>query len=137
MSYFMIAVGTKPDLSSIPKIEAIPVKEAQEYVQRLIPILLDKLVSDVWFIHDGETGTSHNFIQSSIEQMQMDSMPFSKTLLSKTIGECAKAGDSFRIWWAGGELEVEKCTSVENVMYTIIKQVNGGKDIGIGYERKP
>ncbi|MBU4269202.1 MAG: hypothetical protein KJ808_10200 [Acidobacteria bacterium] len=137
MSYFMIAVGAKPDLGSIPPLEALPIQQAQEYLRRLIPIIAPKEhPSSVWFIHDGETGTSHNIVQKSSEQIQMGDTPISKVTIIRVIDACEKAKDSLRIWWAGGELNVEQCTSIKGVTDTIIRQAKTGSDIAIGYERK-
>lgn len=135
MSYFMIAVGGKPDFTSIPQVEALPIAQAQAYLQRLVPKLVaNGMESSIWFVHDGETGTSHNIVQTTLEQMQMESKPLSETNLGKVIKACEKAKASFRIWWADGEFEVARCTSMDAVISTIIKQVNSGADIGVRYD---
>ena len=131
----MIAIGPKPDLAALADIEAVPVLDAQDYVQRLARTLaVNATPSDVWFIHDGETGTSHNYIMASLERVQVENVPLSGTPLAEIILACQQAGDSFYIWWAGGELDVEKCTSIQGVMDTIAKQMNAGDDILIQYE---
>jgi len=135
MSYFMIAVGPRPDFASLADVEAVPVVDAQDYVQRLARMLaIDAPQSDVWFVHDGETGTSHNFVMTSEERVQMENVPVSATVLAEIILACQQAGDSFFIWWAGGELDVVTCTSIQGVMDTITRQMNEGDDILIKYE---
>lgn len=63
MSYFMVTEGKKPDFSGIEKVEAVPIGQAQSYLSRLAKDLSeDGDVSNLYFIHDGESGTSHNFI---------------------------------------------------------------------------
>jgi hypothetical protein len=135
MSYFMIAIGRQPDCSSSRPIEALPIQEAQEYVQNLIPIIVPQgLKVPIWFIHDGETGTSHNFITMFVNQLQSDDTSPSSTSLINVIKSCEKAGNSFRIWWAGREQDVVKCTSIEDVMKTIIMQAKSFRDISIEYK---
>lgn len=134
MSYFMVAIGAKPDLGSIPPSEALPIDQAQEYLQRLIPVVApNALSSAVWFIHDGETGTSHNIVQKSTEQIQMGNIPISRVPIIRVIEACAKANDSVRIWWAGGEMNAVQCPSVEAVVKTIVQQAKTGSDVSIAF----
>lgn len=130
----MIAIGNRPDFSSIQKVEPLAIQHSQKFLQKQVSIMVPNVpLSSIWFIHDGETGTSHNFIENSAEQIQMERIEPHLTILAKVIEACATAGSSFRIWWAGGEFELEICLSIDEVIDTIAKQAKSGEDISIEY----
>ena len=130
MSYFMIAVGAKPDVSALTPIEAISIDKAQSYVRELaITAFPPATRTDVWFIHDGRTGTSHDFIQESENVMKMERTPLTQTALGKVIAACSKAGNSMRIWWAGGDESPKRCSTVDEMIRVIMDQISKGEDI--------
>ena len=138
MSYFMTTIGKRPDLSGIPKVEAVPIEQAQEYLRRLVTDLTeggDK--SDLYFVSDGESGTSHNFVMEIQEQIYT-TRSFASTRLDRVIDACAAAGNSFRIWWAHGpqgHLEVKRCDTIDLLKKTIVEQVlnQGPSKIAVAY----
>lgn len=136
MSYFMTSIGKKPDFSGIPEVEALPIKQAQPYLRRIASDLVgDGNKDELYFIHDGETGTSHNFIAEVELGIRMDGT-FASTRLDKVIDACARAGNSFLIWWAHDPkayLEVEQCSTIDLIKKKIIEQVRQGNDIGVAY----
>ncbi len=137
MSYFMTSIGKKPDFSGIPEVEALPIKQAQPYLRQIASDLVgDGNEDELYFIHDGETSTSHNFVTEVELGIRMDGT-FASTRLDKVIDACARAGNSFRIWWAHdgpkAYLEVEQCDTIDLVKKKIIEQVRQGNDIGVTY----
>ncbi|MBC8232672.1 hypothetical protein H8E77_24250 [bacterium] len=135
MSYFMIAIGAKPNFDHIPKAEALPVEEAQDYVKNLFTDMVSQDESDVWFIHDGDTGTSHDFVVEAEEHIRRTGQ-LASTRLESIINACEAAGDSFRIWWAGeprAHLDVKSCITIDNTKQLILEQVNHGGEIAVTY----
>ena len=134
----MITAGTKPDLDYIPNVEALPAEEAQDYVRKLIPDFTSQDESQVWFIHDGNTGTSHDFVVEAEERIQLAGT-LASTQLEAVIDACDAAGDSFRIWWAGeprAHLDVTSCATIEAAKQAILDQVNRHANIGVARGRK-
>jgi hypothetical protein len=139
MSYFMVAVGQKPELSDLPHVEAVALTEAQEYLQKLASDLRKAhRAESIWFIHDGETGTSHNFIVAATENAQLESS-LAGTILERVLQACENAGDSFRIWYAdvpGAHLDVDRFSTLDMAEGAIVEQIRSGADVAVVYGRK-
>ena len=132
----MIAVGAMPNVSALAPIEALSVEKAQPYVREsAITAFPPATRTDVWFIHDGRTGTSHDFIQGSENDMKMESTPLDQTALGKVISACSKAGNSMRIWWASGNESLKKCSTADEMIKVIMDQVGKGEDISVEYRK--
>jgi hypothetical protein len=121
----MVTKGKKPDFSGIDKVEAIPIEQAQLYLSQLATDLAeDGNTSNLYFVSDGETGTSHNLVAEIELQIRMTGS-FASTRLDKVIDACIKAENIFRIWWANSplaHLEVEQCDTSDLLKKTIIEQ---------------
>jgi hypothetical protein len=144
MSYFVVTKGKKPDFSGIDKVEAVPIEQAQSYLSRLANDLSeDGDVSNLYFVHDGETGTSDNFV-SEAEGQFFRTESFAGTRFDKILDACISAGNSLRVWLAKDSpnvhLDVVKCDTIDLLKKTIVDQVydrNGdNKGIGVTYTPK-
>lgn len=126
----------KPDLSGIPKVEAVPIEQAQEYLRRLATNLAEGgNKSDLYFVSDGESGTSHNFIVEIEEQVRMGKS-FASSRLDKVIDACAAAGNSFRIWFAHGSqahLDIKWYDTVDLLKKTVVKQMLTKGEVAVAY----
>jgi len=97
MSYFMTSVGKKPDFSGIPMVEALPIDQAQLYLRNIATDLVGNgNMDELHFIHDGETGTSHNFIANVELGIRMDGT-FASTVLDKVIDVQFRIGTAAQI----------------------------------------
>ena len=128
----MITVGARPDVSDLAPIEALSVDKAQPYVRECaITAFPPTTRTDVWFIHDGRTGTSHDFIQESENVIKMEKTPLDQTTLGKVIAACAKAGNAMRIWWASGDESPKRCATIDETIEVIIDQISNGDNISV------
>jgi len=141
MSYFMVTKGKKPDFSGIEKVEAVPIEQVQSYLSRLANDLSeDGDVLNLYFVHDGETGTSDNFV-SEAEGQFFRTESFANTRFDKVLDACALAGNSFRVWnpfSPTAHLEVVKCNTMDLLKKTITEHLNNRpSNIGIGVAYTP
>jgi len=126
MSYFMVTKGKIPDFAEIDKIEALPIMQAQLYLSRLANDLSeDGNISDLYFVHDGETGTSDNFV-SEAEGLFFRIESFANTRFDKIIDACIKAGNSFRVWYPvspTAHLDVKRFNNADLLKKAIADQI--------------
>ena len=136
MSYFMVTKGKKPDFSGIDKVEAVPIELAQLYLSRLADDLSeDGDVSNLYFVHDGETGTSHNFVVE-IQGQFFKTDSFADTRFDKILDACIAAGNSLRVWWANSpdaHLNVAKCDTKDLLKKTIAEHLYNNNSIRVAY----
>ena len=97
MSYFMTISGELP-LQSFPPLEFLPISKGQRYVANLEAEFAAADGSPVWFVHDGQTGTSHAFV-SDARDYYGGSGNIDGTQLLLLIKACIDADCGFRIWW--------------------------------------
>ncbi|MEK7396429.1 MAG: hypothetical protein AAB116_05790 [Candidatus Poribacteria bacterium] len=139
----MVTKGEKPDFSGIDKVEAVPIEQAQLYLSRLANDLSeDGDVSNLYFVHDGETGTSHNFVTEA-EGIFFRTETFANTRFDRVLDACIAVSNSLRVWWANSpiaHLEVVECDMVHMLKKTIADQMysrnRAGEGIGVAYALK-
>jgi hypothetical protein len=96
MSGFMTITGPILDLSDLKPIELIEASKAQEYIQKLEKDLAIEDGSPVYFVHDGITGTSDDFIGEAWNTLQVRKS-IKGTLLLSLIERLIANGNTFRI----------------------------------------
>jgi len=80
-------------------VEFLPISKGQKYVAKLEAELSLADGAPVWFAHDGQTGTSHDFVNEA-QNHCCEHGSLEGTLLYRLMSACVSAGCVFRIWWA-------------------------------------
>jgi len=119
MSFFMTISGAKINLDGLEPIELLPISEAQDYVRRLEPELSTMDGTPLFFVHDGQSGTSHNFITEAVNAV-CSGEGIQGTLFQKLMQRLSTTKHIVRIWYAGrapdSHLHVKNCDSYEQAM---------------------
>ena len=87
-------------------------------------------------VHDGVTGTSHDFIVEAEDHFKMEDS-LEGTRLLKVLLLLVAAAHTFRIWWASDEpatTEITTCISLDQLVRTIEEQIRSGIDPAVRYE---
>jgi hypothetical protein len=135
MSYFMTLAGNPVNLAGFEPLELIPVMQAQTYLQELAPTIITADGEPLFLVHDGKTGTSHDLLVTAAENWYLDRTVGDRKLLSLLQLVC-DSSHVFRIWWAGdpnSHEELEHCSTIEDVISEIGRQLADGNDIAIRY----
>jgi hypothetical protein len=136
MSYFMTTAGPWLDLSDLSPVELIRAEEAQYYIRDLGAFLAQADGEPVYLVHDGETGTSHDFIVNTFLYFGPDGRLADCTLL-RLLTRLCEAGHVFRIWYASdGEnvhAQLLPCHSLEEVVAAIEMYTDTNEDIQLRY----
>ncbi len=138
MSYFMTLAGNPVNLTGFEPLKLIPVMQAQKYIQKLAPTLIKADGEPLFLVHDGKTGTSHDFLVTAAESLYFDRTVGDRKLLSLLQLVC-DSSHIFRIWWAGdpnSHEALENCATIEDVRLAIGQQLRAGDDIAIRYSPK-
>src|SRR6187401_65156 len=101
MSYMMTVSGELPT-QTFPPIEFLPISRGQKYIADLEIELSSADGTPLWFVHDGRTGTSNDFV-SDAQSHYFEHDTVEGTLLLRLIDSLAEAGCVFRIWWASDQ----------------------------------
>lgn len=135
----MTISGTPPKSSGLEPIEFVPADNAQQYIRNIADILSEIDGGPLFLVHDGKTGTSHNFIVVAVNYFNLNGS-LKKTRLFMLIEACVISGNVFRIWYASDEVniyqKVTECFSLSQVMLALEQQIQEGKDITIRYKIK-
>ena len=134
MSYFMTISGKLPAGDFSP-VEFMPISKGQKYIANLESELSMADGAPVWFAHDGQTGTSHDFV-SEAQNHCCEHGSFEGTLLYRLMSACVMAGCVFRIWWASDALTCyrnlteyssldELCSGIAKMHDISVRRVNG------------
>jgi hypothetical protein len=133
MSYFMTIAGEVPR-QAFPSLKFMPISEGQKYIADLDLELSLADGTPLWFVHDGETGTSHSFVSNAQSHFNEHGSP-EGTLLLRLMQDCVKAGCTFRIWWAavdpGCYRNVPEFTSIDELFAGIARMLGEGCDISL------
>ena len=136
MSYMMTVSGELPAHAFAP-IEFLPISKGQKYIADLEAELSLADGSPLWFVHDGRTGTSHDFF-SEAQNHYFEHDTIEGTLLLRLLESLAGAGCVFRIWWASDQSSCYRdlaiFKSVQELRLGVAKLVADGKDIALRYE---
>ena len=137
MSYFMTISGELP-LQSFPPLEFLPVSKGQRYVANLEAEFAAADGSPVWFVHDGQTGTSHAFV-SDARDYYGGSGNIDGTQLLLLIKACIDADCGFRIWWPthkpGAPEELAEFTAIEELPAVLARLFGEGWDVCLRRKR--
>lgn len=135
MSYMMTLSGALPTQIFIP-IEFLPISKGQKYIADLEAELSLADGTPLWFVHDGRTGTSHDFV-SEAQNHYYEHGTIDDTLLLRLI-ESLDADCVFRVWWASDKpscyRSLAKFKSIQELRIGIAKMLAEGKDISVRYE---
>jgi hypothetical protein len=135
MSYFMTISGHVPK-QAFPQLEFLPISKGQKYVANLE---LELSASDgvpLWFVHDGETGTSHNFVSGAADSYS-EHDTLEGTLLLRLLEACVAADCVLRIWWGSenGHRELAEFSGFEELCSGIVSLLSAGEDISVRRKR--
>ena len=131
----MTVSGALPAHKFAP-IEFLPISKGQKYIADLEAELSSADGIPLWFVHDGCTGTSHDFV-SDAQNYYFEHETMEGSLLLRLIESLAGAGCIFRIWWASDEPYHRNLTtfrSIQELRLGVAKLVAEGKDIALRYE---
>lgn len=134
MSYCMIVIGEKPDMTGLNPIEVIHM-DNEPYLNNCVKDFRKQGVKgDMWFLDDGCTGTSDEIVRESI-----NSIWAGKTLrnefLYQVLLRCELQGVSFILWYATNDehLNLVKVTDFEEMVNLIEKKSQQYKNVNIYY----
>ncbi len=134
MSYMMTVSGALPVQTFAP-IEFLPISKGQKYIADLEAELSLADGTPLWFVHDGSTHTSHDFV-SDAEQHFYEHYTIEDTVLLRLI-ESLATDCVLRIWWASNNpscyRSVPNFTSIQELRLGIAKMLAEGKDIALRY----
>ena len=132
----MTVSGELPAQAFAP-IEFLPISKGQKYIADLEAELSLADGTPLWFVHDGRTGTSHDFV-SEAQNYYFEHETIEGTLLLRLIESLAGAGCVFRIWWASDQSSCYRdlaiFDSVQELRVGVAKLVADGEDIALRYE---
>ncbi len=136
----MTTAGPWLDLSDLSPLELIPAEQAQYYIRDLQALLSQEDGAPIYLVHDGETGTSHNFINDASSYLFHGGTLAGSPLLELCKRLC-KQGHVFRIWWASNEenahTQLTQCHSLGQVIRAIEMYLGASEDIQIRYASHP
>jgi len=135
MSYCMVVIGKKPDMTGLNPIEVIPADDSQPYVKNCVKDFRKQGVKgEMWFLDDGCTGTSDEIVRESVNTIWAG-----KTLrngfLYQVLLRCELQGVSFILWYATHDehLNLVKVTDFEEMVNLIEKKSQQYKNVNIYY----
>lgn len=134
MSYFMTMAGAWVDLSPLLPIKLIPIDQTQPYLQQREELLSREDGQPLFLVHDGETGTSHNFITAAEEYFNTHDR-LEGTPLFELFKLFCDEEHVFRIWWASDnkKSEYRQCSTLEEVTTVVKQQIVSWSDIQLRY----
>jgi hypothetical protein len=121
MSYFMAVNGEKPDLTGLDPISASSADEGQWYVPKCANDFRKLgLTGDFWFIDDGYTDTSDEFVEEGVS-VAWSRGTFRQTLFYQVLERCEMAGNSIFLWYGNhnSHLHLTKLTKFEEILELI------------------
>jgi len=135
MSYMMTLAGALPTQTFAP-IAFLPMSKGQKYIAALEEELSLADGTPLWFVHDGRTGTSHDFVRDA-QDHYYEHDTIDGALLLQLI-ESLAADCVFRIWWASDQpscyRNLASFKSIRELRLGIAKMLAEGKDISVRYE---
>lgn len=118
MSYFMVVNGKKPDLTGLDPLKLYPAEDGQSYVPKCVQDFKKLgLTGDFWFIEDGYTSTSDEFVQEGVTTAWSEGT-MRQTLFYKVLKRCESVGNSIFVWYGNhnSHLNLKKFTDFEEVI---------------------
>jgi hypothetical protein len=128
MSYFMTVAGSIAAGDVPPPAKLVPAAQAQSYIAKLEPHLIELDGGPVYLVDDGDSGTSEDVVMETYEALwakqPVGGLPF-VVLLER----CFDRGWNFRVWLAGNDTSdhtknIKRVTDVNAVLESI--QNHGG-----------
>ncbi len=136
MSYFIIANGSKPDLSELAPITVLPCGEYHRYVFKCVEDFKGKGISGYfWFIDDGKTTTSDEIIINSYYDA-VEVGTWKETPFYRVLKDCDECGASLFIWYGNHDTHLhlkEVYTFIDLVEATIGNKGLFFGDVGVYY----
>lgn len=135
MSYFMVVNGEKPDMTGLNLLTVSAVEEGQSYVSKCVGDFRKLGVfGDFWFIGDGYTGTSDEFVQEGIRPVWIKGT-MGETVFYKVLKRCELAGNSIFIWYGNHDshLNLPKVTAFEEMVQLIENNADPFQEPGFFY----
>ena|GEM_PF-6433887 len=127
----MTISGALPQQAFRP-LEFLTISEGQKYIADLERELSVTDGTPLWFVHDGKTGTSHNFVCDAQDNYN-EHNTLDGTLLLRLMQACVEADCGFRIWYAsdmpGCHREVTEFTTISELCSGIARLLSEGRDI--------
>ncbi len=136
MSYFMTTAGERIDISDLAPLELVEASKAQNYLQNIAPDISAADGMPLYLIHDGETGTSDDFVSAVYEHVEsFDSLE--GLVLSILLERLIQSKNSFRIWWANNRPDawraVADIDSPEELFDYVFRRARNGVSIVLAY----
>ena len=132
----MTASGELPT-QTFPPIEFLPISRAQKYLADLEVELSPEDGAPLWFVHDGRTGTSHDFV-SEAQSHYYENGTIDGALLLRIMDALADARCVFRIWWASDQSDCYRdlitFRNTQDLRTGVAKLIEEGLDIALRYE---
>lgn len=132
----MVVNGTKPDLTGLSPINVIPAAKGQRYIPNCVVDFRKMGVSgDFWFIDDGYTDTSDEFVYESLSTAGADGN-LQDTVLYQVMLRCESAGSSFFMWHGNHNthLNLNKVTGFEDLVQLLVRYARAFQDANIFYQ---
>jgi hypothetical protein len=137
MSYFMVMVGRRIELSDLPGVTILPLAQAQQYLKdRATDLAVGHNLSDVFAICDPALKESADIVAMAEEQLHLGK-PLESTALGQVVTACVAAGNSLRIWWANNDPKVHQpianYSDPSAFKAAIIEATRSNRDIAVVY----
>lgn len=130
----MTISGPQVDLSRFKNLELLPISEAQDYVSNLEPELSDMDGVPLFFIHDGQSGTSDDFISEAVN-IACSGEDIEGTEFQKLMKLLSDTHHTIRIWYAGNDptsyKHVQDCFSYKETILRFQKMARTNSMINI------
>lgn len=121
MSYFMVVNGKKPDLTGLNPIRVMPAAEGQRYIPKCVKDFQKLgLGGDFWFIDDGYTSTSDEFVTDAIHETWSEGT-LKHTPFYQVLERCERVGNSIFLWYGNhnSHLNLTRLTEFEEIVQLI------------------
>jgi hypothetical protein len=133
----MMTVSGELPAKAFAPIEFLPISKGQKYIADFEAEIALADGTPLWFVHDGRTGTSHDFV-SAAQNHYFEHYTMEDTPLLRLLESLAEAGCVFRIWWASDQTswcrDITPFKSIQELRLGVAKLVAEGKDIALRYE---
>ena len=135
VSYFMTISGALPK-HAFPSLEFVPISDSQ--IANLAPEFFVMDGTPLWFVHDGETGTSHDFVCGAQNHFN-EHGTLSGTMLLQLMQACVEADCGFRIWYASDKpeshRELAEFATLGELYSGIVRLLMDDRDICVRWKR--
>ena len=139
MSYFMTTAGEKIDLSDLAPLEFVDASNTQPYMQNISNNIMEADGTPLYLIHDGETGTSDNFISEINEYFGINGT-MEGSVFFNLLDKLSKTNNSIRVWWANNRDDAWKTVAdietKEELFNYVLERIKNNRSIVFAYRSK-